>query len=332
MRNTKNRDEWAESWAESRFEQYKDSDPYPEIEPSLLNSADILSYVKATSCIYPFDEECLKGASYDVKILGEVIYWDEDGKKQSVLLEKKGDFFDLFPNSIAFVTLQPTFRIPYYLALRFNLKITHIYKGLLLGTGPLVDPGFVGKLSIPLHNLTSNTYRFSAYDELITMEFTKMSSNVLWNKKSQERSEKYKENDIKANRRVSEYIGKALQKDGLNTVISSIPAAMLESKKFVAKAENEARQTRNVVAIQSGVTIVTTCTLIMTCIGFSVNSVNKANDRYDKLIEKHNSLELEYQERLNQLESQINTLLDLVDNNKVSSSILQSSEVNNNRK
>ena len=332
MRNTKNRDEWAESWAGSRFEQYKDSDPYPEIEPSLLNSADILSYVKATSCIYPFDEKCLKGASYDVKILGEVIYWDEDGKKQSVLLEKKGDFFDLSPNSIAFVTVQPTFRIPYYLALRFNLKITHIYKGLLLGTGPLVDPGFVGKLSIPLHNLTSNTYRFSAYDELITMEFTKMSSNVLWNKKSHESSEEYIKNNIKSNRRVSAYIGKALEKDGLNTVISSIPAAMLESKKFVAQAKNEARNAEKATKIQTGVSILAVCSLVLTCIGFSVDSVNKANDRYDKLIEKHKSLELEYQKRLNQLESQINTLLDLVDNNKVSSSILQSSEVNNNRK
>lgn len=328
MRNTKNRDEWVES----RFEKYKALDPYPEIEPSLLNSADILAYINTTLCIDPFDPKCLKGASYNVKILGEVIYWDEDGKKQSVLLEKEGDFFDLSPNSIAFVTVQPTFRIPYYLALRFNLKITHIYKGLLLGTGPLVDPGFVGKLSIPLHNLTSNTYRFSAYDELITMEFTKMSSNVLWNEKSHASSVKYIENNIKPNRRVSEYIGKALQKDGLNTVISSIPAAMLESKKFVAQAETEVQKAQKTVDMQGKIAIFAMCGLVMTCIGFSVNSVNKANDRYDKLIEKHNSLELEYQERLNQLESQINTLLYLVDNNKVSGSILQSSEVNNNRK
>ncbi len=28
-----------------------------------------------------------------------------------------------------------------------------VYKGLLLGTGPIVDPGFVGKLYIPLHKL-----------------------------------------------------------------------------------------------------------------------------------------------------------------------------------
>ena len=70
----------------------------------------------------------------------------------------------------------------------------------------------------------------------------------------------------------------------------------------------------------------------MTCIGFSVNSVNKANDRYDKLIEENKSLALEYQKRLNQLESQIDELLEMVGNNQVSSSILQSSEVNNNRK
>lgn len=317
---------------DSIFEKYKALDPYPKIEPSLLNSADILAYINTTSFIHPFDPKCLKGASYDVRILGEVIYWDEDGKKQSVVLDKKGKFFDLCPNSIAFVTVEPTFRIPYYLALRFNLKITHIYKGLLLGTGPLVDPGFVGKLSIPLHNLTSNTYRFSAYDELITMEVTKMSSNVLWNKKSKKRSEKYIKNEIKTNRRVSEYIGKALQKDGLNTVISSIPKAILENKKFVEQAKTEAQKAQETVDMQSKIALIAICTLVLTCIGLSVDSVNKASDRYDKLIEENKSLALEYQKRLNQLESQIDELLEMVGNNQVSSSILQSSEVNNNRK
>ena len=148
--------------AEKRFQAFSSKDPYPQIAPALLNSADILKYVISTGMIYPFDYSKLEGASYDVKLAGKVVYWDEKGNKivknivENPIKEDEVQDFILQKNSIAFVTLEPIFRIPDYIALRFNLKISHIYKGLLLGTGPLVDPGFVGRLSIPLHNLTAN--------------------------------------------------------------------------------------------------------------------------------------------------------------------------------
>lgn len=307
--------------AAQKFEQYKQLDPYPEIGAALLNSADIMAYIKATSLIYPFDEACLQGASYDVKVFGEVVYWDKDGIKQSVQLKSKEDYFELCPNSIAFVTIEPTFRIPDYLALRFNLKITHIYKGLLLGTGPLVDPGFVGKLSIPLHNLTANTYRFNAFDQLITMEFTKMSPNILWDQMTHESSETYKPNIINANRGVSEYIGKALKKDGLNTVISSIPKAMLESQESVKKSEESVKKSEEAVNavkhaanLQTYISVAAVCALIISCIGFSLNALNKANDRYDTLRKEYESTKTEYLSRIEDLEYQIDDLIELIEN------------------
>jgi deoxycytidine triphosphate deaminase len=145
---------------------YSSWDPFPEIAPALLNSADISDYVRVTGMIYPFYKEKLKSASYPVAILGKLIYWDDEEKECQMDLQK-GDYFTLKSNSIAFVTLEPMFRIPNYIALRFNFKITNVYRGILLGTGPLVDPGFVGKLSIPLHNLTSNDYLFKGGEDLI---------------------------------------------------------------------------------------------------------------------------------------------------------------------
>jgi hypothetical protein len=50
---------------------------------------------------------------------------------------------------------------------------------LLLGTGPLVDPGFEGKLLIPLHNLTSSDYDLNTNDALIWIEFTKTTYGVI---------------------------------------------------------------------------------------------------------------------------------------------------------
>jgi hypothetical protein len=63
--------------------------------------------------------------------------------------------------------------LPNYIALRFNLRITHVHRGLLLGTGPLVDPGFQGRLLIPVHNLTDSDYPMDTNMALIWIEFTK---------------------------------------------------------------------------------------------------------------------------------------------------------------
>ena len=294
--------------AKNDFEQWKQTDPFPKIAPALLNSADILAYVEKTSLIYPFDKRQLKGASYDVAIEGDVVYWDNtSGEKKIVSLMKDGDGFDLFPNSIAFVTLQPTFRIPYYIALRFNLKITHIYKGLLLGTGPLVDPGFQGKLSIPLHNLTSNTYHFRKGDFLITMEFTKMSANQLWEAKLPfvGHQEAYRINDIKADRRVEEYITKALAKDCLNSVISSSPSALMEGKRDVAEAKAAVEKVEKKANLQAAVSIVAVCSLVISCVGLSLNAVNKANERYDYLKEEFRTIKEAYEGRIAFLENKL---------------------------
>lgn len=304
-----------ESEAEDRHNKYGKVDPYPLIAAALLNSADIAAYVKATALIYPFDEKRLKGASYDVTIKGSVVYWKftDSGKveKKIIQIEKKGDSFDLEPNSIAFVTLEPMFRIPTYLALRFNLKITHIYKGLLLGTGPLVDPGFSGKLSIPLHNLTSNTYRFFYGEELITMEFTKMSPNVAWMQDSdfiKSHDEHYVENIIKSDRTVDEYIAKALEKDRLDKVISSIPDAVEDCKSEVRSAKKAATDMQLTSLVQAGISVIAVCGLVISAVGFSLNAINKANDRYDSLHQEYMKMKTTYESEIGSLQDDIEQL------------------------
>lgn len=298
----------------ANYVRWKKNDPYPEIEAALLNSADIMAYVKKTSMLTPFDSSKLKGASYDVSIEGRVIYWDEKGEKQAKELIKDGDYFDLSPNSIAFVTMQPYFRIPFYLALRFNLKITHIYKGLLLGTGPLIDPGFCGKLSIPLHNLTGNTYRFFKGDELITMEFTKMSRNKIWRNDEVDvgHSEEYIENKIVANRKVDDYVAKALQKDRLGKVISSIPDTMLKSHEAITEAQNtitemkqaaeSAKKWNNIINIAGLVGI---ATLVISSVGLTVNAYIKANERYDMLMKEYEIMKSQYEDTLEDMRNEI---------------------------
>lgn len=166
---------------QEKYNKYKNLDPFPEISPALLNSADIIDYVKTTGMIDPFyeDNKYLKPATYSLRLLGDYVCWDGNGEKFEGEI-KLGKKFTLEKDSIAFVSLEPTIRLPYYIAARFNLKINNVYRGLLLGTGPLVDPGFEGRLSIPLHNLTTNPYTLKGGEQLIWMEFTKLTLNRAW--------------------------------------------------------------------------------------------------------------------------------------------------------
>lgn len=167
--------------AASRFESYKYDDPFRGIvAPALLNSADIYDYARVTGMLHPFThdekeiDEKLKGASYEIDFLGDVYWSDDKGilRKQTIA---ENTVFQLRKNSIAFVRPSTTFRLPHYIAVRFNLRITYVHRGLLLGTGPLVDPGFVGHLLIPLHNLTSEDYALIGGEGFIWAEFTKIS-------------------------------------------------------------------------------------------------------------------------------------------------------------
>ncbi|MBL0746725.1 hypothetical protein [Nocardioides baculatus] len=160
--------------AHAQYLSWRQIDPFPDIRPALLNSADIVDYVAQTGMIYPFHPEKLKSASYEVALVGDYVYIDENGDKQSGTLAK-GQEITIRKNSITFLTVEPFFRLPDYIALRHNLKIDNVYKGLLVGTGPLIDPGFVGRIALPLHNLTENDYTFVGGEGVIWVEFTKLS-------------------------------------------------------------------------------------------------------------------------------------------------------------
>lgn len=172
--------------AEERYQLLGTLDPYPEIPPSLLHSGHLASYALMAGMIDPFDLSALeKPATYLAPLEGPVRYRDSNGQFQrfylssdpivrSAELEVRNELI-LEQNSLCYVTLQPTFRMPAYIAGRFNLLIRDVYRGLLVGTGPLVDPGFVGRLSIPLHNFTSKEYPLRAGEGFVYFEFTKLS-------------------------------------------------------------------------------------------------------------------------------------------------------------
>jgi len=157
------------------------------------------------------------------------------------------------------------------MAIRFNLKITHVHRGLLLGTGPLVDPGFAGRLLIPLHNLTTNEYTFRAGEGLIWIEFTKTSPNPIWERAvdAYVRVATYKPfPSRKIELKPVDYFAKASQN---RPIRSSIPAAIQEGKQSAQAAKDAAtdaaREARGAETRLLTIGIVSAIVLLLTLAG-----------------------------------------------------------------
>jgi len=121
-----------------------------------------------------YDDRHLRPAAYTLTI-GNV-YCDAEGKKGQ--LSKDQPSFEMPPNSIVFVSIAESLDLPYYIAARFNLRVDWVYKGILLGTGPQVEPGFRGQLSCPLYNLTNRPHTIILDDEFATIDFERTTNFV----------------------------------------------------------------------------------------------------------------------------------------------------------
>ena len=254
-----------EAAADALFAQWRSRDPFPEVQPALLNTADLLDYIRVTGMVSPFApdtnhrDRLLKPASCAIPMGKEYLYWEEikdlelgglkNAERHDVLAE--GEALVLKRNSIVYVALASTFRIPDYIAARFNLTIEHVYKGLLVGTGPLVDPGFNGNLYLPLHNLTSNDYPLIVGEPIVWMEFTKLSPHESWtpnftrskSSAGQERVGEYVgfPDRKRTRRRLRDYTWRAWP----GPITSSIPSLFGRAQQAAEAAEAIARRIQN---------------------------------------------------------------------------------------
>ena len=293
--------------ARRRFVRWRRNDPFPDIQPALLNCGVFCDYVVATGMIFPFnfDKQYIKLASYDMCLLGKAVYWEAEGERREFNIER-GKLFTLKANSIAFVTLEPYLQLPDYIALRFNLRITNVYRGLLLGTGPIIDPGYQGKLSIPLHNLTTNSYEFLGGDALISIEFTKLARSM--------REDEAKHQAGSEQRRSSLYVpfpepvhpdpekternvGHFLQKANSGSIQSSIPRIVFESRQAAERA--------SLVAAATIVGIVIALAALISAVWDSHTAAKEAQEALKSKIEQQEFVQHEMQSRMRVMQDSI---------------------------
>jgi deoxycytidine triphosphate deaminase len=211
------------------------------VAPALLSAVDVWNYIRVTSMVHPYSDENLKAASYQVRMGGRFIRWEQGRKIEQNIAE--GGSITLPANSISFVQTESTFRLPHYMALRFNLQISHVHRGILLGTGPVVDPGFQGKLLIPLHNLTSDPYTIAATEPLIWVEFTKTTFGQRQPEAEHEDRnwERYLFPEDKKHLSPDQYFRRA---NDLNPIESSIPNVIAQSSHKLDEATAAAADAR----------------------------------------------------------------------------------------
>lgn len=137
----------------------------------MLSSDMIAEYnTQVGGMIEPWSDDLLKPAAYELT-LGA--YFAIDGELNE--LTELRPWLELPSNSIVFVSTEQSVRLPHYIAARFDLAIEFIYQGILLGTGPQVDPGFQGYLSCPLHNISDGSVHMKLHQPFAKMDFAKTS-------------------------------------------------------------------------------------------------------------------------------------------------------------
>lgn len=160
--------------ADERLTPYFWRDPEPNFQ-GMLSADRIRAYHYAVGrMIRPFQEEHLKPAAYELTLGPR---WVIEGETRYLTDEQP--VLTIPPNSIVFASMREMLLLPHWLVARFDLSIQFIYDGLLLGTGPQVDPGFKGVLSCPLHNISSQPITLEYKKPFAKMDFVKTSFSLV---------------------------------------------------------------------------------------------------------------------------------------------------------
>ena len=88
----------SEQQAACRAKRFKRFDPFPDIPPALLSSADIEDYARVTAMLFPFANtpevlrDVLKPASYEVRPGNKFVWWRDDGERVEDDIHEDGTY------------------------------------------------------------------------------------------------------------------------------------------------------------------------------------------------------------------------------------------------
>ncbi len=120
--------------------------------------------------IEPFEERQIQPATYDLRVGHQGI---TTSSKKLVNIKEAG-YLLIQPGDFAIVKVLEEITLDSQHVGRFGIRSKYTRKGLIATTGPQVDPGYHGRLTIVLTNLAPSPISLPFKDDFITIEFHRL--------------------------------------------------------------------------------------------------------------------------------------------------------------
>ncbi len=135
----------------------------------VLPYQEIKRLIKNGNLIEEYDEKSIKESSYEIRVGS---YFDFETNKREPLA--KGEVIGVEKNCSVLLGSLEHFKIPKDITALMWLRSTYARDGWTPWFQGLVDPGFVGRLTIVLHNITDYTKIIVGGDRICHIRFNKM--------------------------------------------------------------------------------------------------------------------------------------------------------------
>ncbi|MCY3821354.1 MAG: dCTP deaminase [Gammaproteobacteria bacterium] len=137
----------------------------------ILNDTGIREAVTNGSIeIDPFDDGAVEPASYDLHVGAQAA---SAASKRITDLRNRG-FVQIRPGDFVIVTVHEALKLDDRHVGRFGLTSAHARRGLIATVGPQIDPGYHGRLTVGLTNLSSKAITLSHMDTFLSVEFHRL--------------------------------------------------------------------------------------------------------------------------------------------------------------
>ena len=143
----------------------------------ILTDEDIRAACMSTDggiAIDPFDATAVEPASYDLRVGTQAA---TSSSRKVTDLSKDG-FVEVKPGDFVIVSTLETMRLDDMHVGRFGLTSSHARRGLIATAGPQIDPGFHGRLTIGLTNLSTKPIALAYKDPFLTVELHRLEKPV----------------------------------------------------------------------------------------------------------------------------------------------------------
>lgn len=148
-----------------------------EAHPRLYNSTngvllsdEIELLAQTGNFIVPFNKDSLKPAGYELSVGDE---WYIEGVFHKFGDKNSPNYIEIKPFQVAVLKTKEILCIPRFLIARWNIRVKHVYDGLLWVGAPQVDPGYKGYLFCPIYNLSGKNVVIKEAEPLALMDFVK---------------------------------------------------------------------------------------------------------------------------------------------------------------